>query len=212
MRKCRGIITRNMPASKIDSPCLGGFERWQHHAPFPQGTRASSRRQRVSVAFRAHHQPCLCRKWVIRGDFGGNETAMSSELIRWTQFSPSVRTRLSPAFARRFRPRNLARPCKRDSSSSCDCRARWSPIPALGGVLTCVTRALRSGTRTKKQTAVARGPKRIVFTNFLVFELKTWHQALFFISQREAGRPTPTNSFGLKRAVFCGSLPKHSSF
>merc|ERR1712070_578735 len=108
------------------------------------------------------------------------------------------------------RPRNLARPCKGDSP--CDCRARGSPIPALVCVLTCVTRALRSGTRTKKQTAVARGPKRIVFTNFLVFELKTWHQALFFISQREAGRPTPTNSFGLKRAVFCGSLPKHSSF
>jgi len=31
------------------------------------------------------------------------------------------------------------------------------------------TELLRSGTRTKKQTAVARGPKRIVFTNFLTF-------------------------------------------
>merc|ERR1712070_1178684 len=84
------------------------------------------------------------------------------------------------------RPRNLARPCKGDAP--CDCRARGSPIPALVCVLTCVTRALRSGTRTKKQTAVSRGPKRIAFTNFLTFELKTW-QALFFISQREAGRP-----------------------
>jgi len=103
----------------------------------------------------------------MSGDFGDSEIARSSELIRWTQFSPSVRTRLSPAFARRFRPRNLARPCKRDSP--CDCRARRSPIPALGGLLPCVTRALRSGSRTKKQTAVSRGPKRNVFTNFLTF-------------------------------------------
>ena len=143
-------------------------------APRPFHTRASSRRQRVSVAFRAHHQPYLCRKWGMSGDFGDSEIAMSSELIRCTQFSPSVRvrTRLSPDFARRFRPRNLARPCKRDSSSSCDCRARWSPIPALGGVLTCVTRALRSGTRTKKHTAVARGPKSIVFTNVLTLTFR----------------------------------------
>ena len=116
----------------------------------------------------------LCRKWGMSGNFWDRETAMSScsELIRLTQFqfSPSVRTRLSPAFARRFRPRNLARPCTRDPPG--DCRARRSPIPALVCVLTCVTRALRSGTRTKKQTAVARGPKRIVFTNVLTLTFR----------------------------------------
>ena len=149
-------------------------------APRPFPTRASSRRQRVSVAFRAHHQPYLCRKWGMSGIFWDSETAMSSELIRWTQFSPSVRTRLSPAFARRFRPRNLARPCKRDCTA--DCRARRSPIPALGGLLPCVTRALRSGSRTKKQTAVSRGPKRIVFTNFLTFRAENLAGTFFHFS------------------------------
>ena len=42
--------------------------------------------------------------------------------------------------------------------------------------------------RDSDQTAVVRGPKRIVFTNFLTFRAETW-QALFFISQRVAGRP-----------------------
>jgi len=100
----------------------------------------------------------------MSGDFGDSETAMSSELIRWTQFSPSVRTRLSPAFARRFRPRNLVRPCKRDSS--CDCRARRSPIPALFCVLTRVTRALRSGTRTKNKRPWRAAPKELCLRTF----------------------------------------------
>jgi len=50
-------------------------------APRPFPTRASSRRQRVSVAFRAHHQPYLCRKWGMSGNFWDSEIAMSSELI-----------------------------------------------------------------------------------------------------------------------------------
>jgi len=142
-------------------------------------------RHRASSAVRVGApSPYLCRKWVIkikiRGDFGDSETAMSSELIRWTQFSPSVRTRPSPAFARRFRPRNWARPCKRDSS--CDCRARRSPIPALFCVLMRVTRALRSATRTKTQTAVARDPKRIVFTNFLTLRAENLAGTFFHFS------------------------------
>ena len=40
-------------------------------------------------------------------------------------------------------------------------------------------------------TAVARGPKRIVFTNFLTFRAENL-AGTFFISQREAGRPVHT--------------------
>ena len=72
---------------KIDIPyivalCLAGRLRTVA-APRPFPSRASSRRrQRVSVAFRAHHQPCLCRKWGMTGDFGDSEIAMSAELLR----------------------------------------------------------------------------------------------------------------------------------
>ena len=35
---------------KIDSPCLGGFERWQHHAPFPQEPRVGDSESRWRFA------------------------------------------------------------------------------------------------------------------------------------------------------------------